>query len=239
MTDIYKSPRHSRGRIRYRWDDALPPLTTTDVTKAIGLWTVIVLVSGGTSAFLGLLFAANAAGAISISVGLGTVVLVYVLATVSPWGRRLIRLPFVRTTAYVGYGTRIALTLLIWTGFAAFPDMLVGMAVGNLLSIVIGEDLLNVSSTGPWVLLSLDWLKSFIVIYAWTILVAFVWNVLLGAYMLIIYGLQRLFRKMPTGRPGEVCAACGYDVHMSTGQCPECGEPIPDRIATATTPSPV
>jgi len=67
----------------------------------------------------------------------------------------------------------------------------------------------------------------FVVVLVWTLLTGVAWNVGLGVYMGVIYGVQRLCRRMPVGRPGEICMACGYDLRMSRGACPGCGTAIP------------
>ncbi|MEO0587107.1 MAG: hypothetical protein AAF078_05655 [Planctomycetota bacterium] len=75
----------------------------------------------------------------------------------------------------------------------------------------------------------------FIGLWLWFTLCMLAWVIVLAMLGIPVYGLQRLTRKMPVGRPGELCMACGYDVHMSTGACPECGEPIPERLGVVAT----
>ncbi|MEM9296653.1 MAG: hypothetical protein AAGA57_12710, partial [Planctomycetota bacterium] len=224
MIHVHATPRSVQPRMRYYWDDPLPPLESTDITKAIGLWSAVVLVCGAPSFVLGLFTAGNTVSILAMLSGLAIVIGLYVVWTVSPRGRRIRRMPFVMSTAYIGYGTRIALSLIALTGVGAIPDMVVGIFVGAMLDTLTGASIDTLPDVSP-----AEVAKHFAIILVWTLLTAAVWNVIILVYMAIVYGLQRLFRKMPTGRPGEVCAACGYDIHMSTGQCPECGEPIPDR----------
>jgi hypothetical protein len=215
-----------RPKVRYVWHDPLPPLTGTNVTMAIGRWVVVVALSAGPSFFFGLYPAGTAVGVAAMLLGLAMVTTAYVAGSLSPWGRRLTRLPFVQTTARIGYGTRMALSASFFTGFSLFPDMMIGAAVGGVLEGTVFP-MLNTGSGRATLATPLSHIAQyFVAILIWTLGVALTWNLILGVYMLLIYGLQRLFRRMPVGRPGETCLRCGYDIRMSSETCPECGEPI-------------
>ncbi|MEM6334278.1 MAG: zinc ribbon domain-containing protein [Planctomycetota bacterium] len=215
--------------MRYYWRDPLPPLTEQMVLRAVGMWTVVVCLSAAPSFLLGLFPAGNIVGVLAMLTGLGIIIAVFVGATLSDWGRRLVRLPFVKTTLMIGYGVRMLLSVTAIVG-TIFLDMIIGVAAGACVQALLGDLFGTSERVASGVATSGEVVVYFVGIVLWTLLTALGWNLALGAFMAVVQLAQWNARKMPVGRPGELCMACGYDVHMSTGACPECGEPIPPRM---------
>src|SRR5688500_12583231 len=120
-------------------------------------------------------------GAMVLGVALFTIA--YTAFTSTERFEQFHRRPFVRRTLYIGYGARMAATIILPVGAAV--DLLPGMLSVNLVQQGAGLDPHTFGGT----LLT-------------TIAQGTLLNVLLGLFMLFVYGIQRLTMKPPEAVQG-------------------------------------
>ena len=118
---------------------------------------------------------------------------------------RFSRRPFVRRTLYIGYGIRIAISIIFPIG------MSVDLPSGMMITAVVGE----LFSPTP---------NMFLLTLLTTLLQGTALNIILAAVMVPIWGIQRT-TMTPKQFTKTSCARCGYDlVATPPGEpCPECG----------------
>lgn len=154
--------------------------------------------------------------------GVAAFIVAYTLVTSTDVFARFVKRPFVRRTLFIGYGTRLVCS-------AIFP---VGMAIDvipGLISIGIVDEFarlsgFNVSVSGRSFANAAT--GSFVGTFAITLIQGTFVNIPLGLLMLLVYGIQRAFCRLPEPAVDR-CEKCGYDVRASYefGRCPECGTP--------------
>lgn len=169
------------------------------------VWTAICGVSAAPSFIWGMAIAHDAEHVAAMLTGIGIFVLAYTavssLRAVETFKRR----PFVGRTLKIGYGTRIALSILFPAGLTL--DLWCGIAAVSITDLKHGAG------------------NSFGLILATTLVQGVILNCILMVYMALIYGVQWVARKRPP-RAGH-CEQCGYDLRASKEVCPECGAVIP------------
>lgn len=181
--------------------------------KQLALWTTICSVSAAPSFVLAFAAFDGPNQVLTMMAGVACFIIGYTAVSMTAWAQRLRRRPFVATTMKIGYGTRITLSVLT------------ACAAGGPGSTIIMPDLWIGAWCMHWVQFLLHFGEGTLeMVFATTIVVGVVWNVILAVYMLLIQATQRMFRRKPP--PSGMCANCGYDLRASVGQCPECGTAI-------------
>jgi hypothetical protein len=153
--------------------------------RSLARWTLICAISAAPSFFWGCGLHRELQHIAGMLCGIGVFVLAYTAFECTQAYHQLIRMPYVYRTVLIGYGTRIAISILFPIGLAL--DMVVG-----IFSVTIVEDSFVVSAS----LQNLDYsAANFFVVLLTTLLQGVFLNTLLVAFMMMVYGIQWTFGR--------------------------------------------
>jgi hypothetical protein len=178
--------------------------TWSDIARRALLWTLLCSISAIPS-FLWSRIGYNDA---AIVCGVCLFIILYTVFTSTPQFLRFREKPFVRRTLYIGYATRILVSVIFPVGMAL--DLIPG-----LISIGLVES--GGRSIGPSAGITESFIKTLLI----TIIQGTILNIILSVYMLILWVFQRLFCKPPVlqrGFPVEINAA---EASVSVVQAPD------------------
>ncbi len=146
----------------------------TTVVRRLLLWTLVCCVSAAPS----FAWAYQAYDRAAMALGVALFAGVYTALTSTEAFDRFHRRPFVRRTLYIGYGTRIGLSLAFPVGLGL--DMMPGM-----LSLRFVEAVLRLDP------------HSFAGTFATTLVQGAILNAIVLFFMWVVYGIQRATMKPP------------------------------------------
>ena len=144
------------------------------ILRRLLLWTAVCMVSAAPSFVLASHEHDPAAMALAVCV----FILAYTAATSTDAFEQFHRRPFVRRTLYIGYGTRMVISIVF--PIAMFTDIFAGALSISVVRAVTGLD--------P---------KSFAGTFATTCVSGALLNLLIFAFMLAVYAIQRAFMRPP------------------------------------------
>ena len=150
-------------------------------------WLVICAVSAGPSFFWGVMIGRQQLNAaIGMILGVLTFAAVYTVFECRPFVQRLLRNRLIKRTAKIGYGTRIAISIIFPVGL--YLDMIVGFgAMMTVEALVSKANPLDGGGGGPPA--SVSWF------FITTLFQGFYLNIVLFVYMLCVYVLVQLFSR--------------------------------------------
>lgn len=156
----------------------------TTIIRRLLLWTIVCAASAAPS----YMWASSEFDRRAMIVGVCLFVLAYTALTSTAAFERFHNRPFMRRTLYIGYGARLAASLLFPVGMGL--DMLPGMLSVSITRAVLGNP------------------HSFAGTLATTVVQGTLLNLLLCAFMGCVYAVQKMFMQPPA-------APQGFDVVMA------------------------
>jgi hypothetical protein len=163
------------------------------------LWTIICSVSAAPSFIL----ASSEFNRAAMVVGVLIFIALYTIGTSTEAFARFHRRPFVRRTLYMGYGLRLALSMLLPLGFVN------GNRMGGAVVVLFADVFPGLLSLRCIETIGLE-PKSFAGTLATTIVQGALLNAIIFAVMAVLYAFQRVFMTPP-----PEYAAKGFDVVMA------------------------
>lgn len=146
----------------------------TTIVRRLVLWTIVCVVSAVPS----FMWASQEFDRRAMTVGVALFILAYTALTSTAAFDRFHARPFVRRTLYIGYGARLAVSLVFPLGMGL--DMLPGMLSVSLVEGLLGNQQRTFAGT-----------------LATTIVQGTLLNILLTIFMAAVYGTQKRFMQPP------------------------------------------
>ena len=150
------------------------------VLRAVGRWTLICSISAAPSFFWGCGLHSGSEHIAGMLCGILVFIGMYALAECSPLYQRVSNRPYVRRTLIVGYATRMGVSIVFPVG------LMFDMCTGMLAVAVVQEGLFQTS--GPKEV-------AFAAVFVTTLVQGCLLNLILTAYMLVVFAAQWLWGK--------------------------------------------
>lgn len=154
-------------------------VTSRRLTAILARWTLICVVSAGPSFFWGCVLHHQFEHIVGMIAGIAVFILGYTMVECSTAYRRVIRWPHVRRTVWIGYGTRLAMSIIF--PIALMVDFWTGAISFSVVQSLTSDDPDN---------------ASFFIVFLTTIVQGTLLNVVLFAYMALVWCLVWLVARL-------------------------------------------
>lgn len=163
-------------------------ITSRRLVVILARWALICTVSAAPSFFWGCVLHHQVQQVMGMIAGVVVFILGYTMVECSAAYRRVVLWPHVRKTVWIGYGTRLAMSIIF--PIALFVDMWTGM-----LSVMLIQSIAHKSDTAEN--------ASFLVVFLTTLVQGTLLNVVLFAYMALVWCIVWLCAKLWKGKGTE------------------------------------
>ncbi len=167
-------------------------LTSRRLLTIVARWTLICAVSAGPSFFWGCVLHHQAPQVTGMLCGILVFILGYTWIECSPVYRRVIRWPHVRTTVWIGYGTRLAISIIF--PIAIFVDGLLGVCSMTIVQPSSMGEMRGEADVG------------FLLVFLTTVVQGILLNLVLFAYMSLVWCLVWMIAQLVRWTRGPTLA---------------------------------